>query len=63
MNPTKAGLTTKRAAPRLGVEAQTMRASYCVNGHYQGLVPTKLPNGRLLWDQEAVDALAQGTRV
>lgn len=42
-------LNTKELADLTRVESQTIRRSYCVNGHYMGLRPWKLPNGRLLW--------------
>jgi hypothetical protein len=48
-----AKLTTKELADRLRVQQQTVRAGYCRNGHYLGLVPTKLPNGGLRWDDPA----------
>ena len=55
-----AKLSTEVAAPRLAVKPQTMRAGFCRHGHYMGMVPVKLPNGRLLWDAAAVDALTSG---
>lgn len=53
-------LSTEAAAPRLAVKPQTMRAGFCRHGHYMSMVPVKLPNGRLLWDAAAVDALIAG---
>ncbi len=57
-NPRK--LDTLEAAERLRVKPQTIRRALCLSGHYLGLTPTKLPNGRLLWDAAAVDALLAG---
>lgn len=57
-NPRK--LDTLEAAERLRIKPQTIRRSLCMSGHYLGLRPTKLPNGRLLWDAAAVDALLNG---
>lgn len=57
-NPRK--LDTLEAAERLRIKPQTIRRSLCLSGHYLGLTPTKLPNGRLLWDAAAVDALLNG---
>jgi len=48
-------LNSREFAELVRVEAQTIRRSYCVNGHYLGLKPFKLPNGRLLWPK--VEAL------
>ena len=42
-------MTSKDLAALLGCQATTIRRGLCVNGHYLGLRPTKLPNGRLLW--------------
>jgi hypothetical protein len=55
-----AKLSTEVAAPRLAVKPQTMRAGFCRHGHYMNMVPVKLPNGRLLWDAAAVEALTSG---
>ena len=42
-------LSTERLAVLLGVQPGTVRRGHCLNGHYAGLVPTKLHNGRLRW--------------
>ena len=42
-------ITTKKLAIRFGVEPSSIRRSLCVKGHYLGIIPIKLPNGRLLW--------------
>ncbi len=42
-------LSTKEFAALLRVDSQTIRRGLCVNGHYLGLKPVKLDNGRLLW--------------
>ena len=47
-------LNSKEFAATVRVEAQTIRRSYCVNGHYLGIKPFKLPNGRLLWSRVEV---------
>ena len=41
----------------VGVVGQTIRASVCRKGHYLGLIPTKLSNGRLRWDSLAIQRL------
>lgn len=53
-------LSTEELATALKVRPQTVRAGLCNHGHYMGLKPAKLPNGRLLWDAAAVDALLNG---
>ncbi len=55
-----AKLSTEATAARFWVEPQTLRASLCRNGHYLGLRPVKLPNGRLLWDAAEVERLTAG---
>lgn len=50
----KESLNTKEYATLTRVDPQTIRRSYCVNGHYLGLKPFKLPNGRLLWQKAEV---------
>jgi hypothetical protein len=55
-----AKLTTEELAARFSVRPQTPRASFCRQGHWMGLVPIKLPNGRLLWDAAEVEALSAG---
>ncbi len=53
-------LSTEELAAALKVRPQTVRAGLCRAGHYLGLKPARLPNGRLLWDASALDALLSG---
>ena len=55
-----AKLSTEEAAAILRTSPQTPRASLCRLGHWLGMRPVKLPNGRLLWDAAEVDRLASG---
>lgn len=55
-----AKITTEETAGLLRVVPQTIRAGLCRNGHYLGLKPVKLPNGKLLWDAAAVERLTAG---
>ena len=55
-----AKITTEEGAERMRNQPQTWRAGYCRNGHYLGMVPVKLPNGRLLWDAAEVERLTSG---
>lgn len=57
---TGAKLSTEEAAAVLRVASQTPRASLCRLGHWMGMRPVKLPNGRLLWDAAEVERLASG---
>ena len=50
-------LDTENAARQLGVKPPTMRHSLCLRGHYLGIRPVKLPNGRLLWPLDAIQKL------
>ena len=43
------GVDTKIFSSKNLVKPQTVRKGYCLMGSYQGVVPIKLANGRLLW--------------
>ncbi|EXI63724.1 MAG: hypothetical protein AW08_03911 [Candidatus Accumulibacter adjunctus] len=58
--PAAARLSTESAAARLFLRPQTLRAALCRSGHFMGMIPIKLPNGRLLWDADAVERLLSG---
>lgn len=49
--------TTEQAAAVRGVKPGTLRAAFCRNGHYFGVVPSKGVNRMLRWPANAVDAL------
>lgn len=53
-------LDTAEAADRLRIRPQTLRRALCLQGHYFGMRPTKMPNGRLLWDSAELDRLTAG---
>ncbi len=55
-----AKLSTTELAGMFRVRPQTVRAGYCRQGHYLGLIPTKLPNGHLLWDKGSAENIAVG---
>lgn len=55
-----AKITTEEMARQLRIAPQTARAGLCRKGHYLGLRPVKLPNGKLLWDAAAVERLTIG---
>lgn len=53
-------LSTKELTNKVGGKEQTARASVCRLGHWMGLIPVKLPNGRLRWSDEDSDRLLDG---
>ena len=53
-------LPTAEAAHELGQKPQSARASFCRYGNWLGMVPVKLPNGRLLWSAADVARLLAG---
>lgn len=58
--PAGAKISTEEVAAAFRVASQTPRASLCRLGHWMGMRPVKLPNGRLLWDAAEVERLASG---
>lgn len=50
-------LSTSEAAARLKVKPQTMRAGYCRDGHYLGLIPVKGQNRFLYWNSDGITRL------
>jgi len=52
-------LTTSQLARTLGVQGASIRRGLCLNGHYMGLRPIKLPNNRLMWPEKSVYQLLQ----
>lgn len=61
----RAGDTTEAAAI-ICMKPATLRRGLCVNGHYMGIRPVKLPGGktaRLLWPLGQFERLAAGLPV
>lgn len=50
-------ITTMALAQRLGLQPQSLRAAVCQKGSYFGIVPNRLPNGRLLWPADSYEQL------
>lgn len=50
-------IPTDKFASYFHVKPESVRRAYCLNGHYLGIQPIKLPNGRLLWPQEPIGNL------
>lgn len=53
-------ITTKEFAKIVGVQDTTIHRALCMKGHYLGLRPVKLPNGRLIWSGERVEQIVNG---
>lgn len=49
-------LTTNKFAELNGVQNETVRARMRLHGHYFGIKPIRLANGRLLWPATQVKA-------
>ena len=52
--------STEQLAQLLHVKDGTIRRGLCLNGHYMGIKPVKLPNGRLIWPEEPVMEILKG---
>lgn len=50
-------LPTNKFAENFGVKPDTVRRNLCTKGHFLGVRPVKLPNGRLLWPDTEPDNL------
>lgn len=50
-------ITTKTFADQLGNRPTSIHHRVCTTGSYFGVRPAKLPNGRLLWPDDAVEQL------
>lgn len=50
-------IQTSALAQRLGYKSTSIRTAVWRNGHFNGIKPVKLPNGRLLWPVDAVERL------
>lgn len=53
-------VNTNVFAALLGCKPGTARRSLCVRGAYMGIVPLKLPNGRLLWPLDEARKILEG---
>lgn len=54
MQPYSFALTTRQAARLRRVEPHRPYSHYKRHGNWDGAVPTKLPNGRLLWNKDDI---------
>lgn len=53
-------IQTAALAQRIGYKPASIRTSVWRNGHFHGIRPFRLPNGRLLWPADAVERLLAG---
>jgi hypothetical protein len=53
------GITTEQLSRLLHLKPQSLRAALCRHGHYFGLRPRRLPNGRLIWPDDSIDQLTR----
>ncbi len=53
-------MTTEDLAGQLGLKPETIRKAAAKSGSYYGIVPQKLPNGRLIWPGDALARLKGG---
>ena len=55
-------LTTPDLASQVGITPESLRVHLCRRGSYFGLVPDRLPNGRLLWPADSLERLKEEGR-
>ncbi len=51
--PDTASVTTEQFAKLNGIKGTSLRGRLYLTGSYFGIVPTRCPNGRLLWPNPA----------
>lgn len=56
-SPIRRGISTAQLAEALGRKAAAIRTRLCQTGSFHGIRPWKLPGGRLLWPEDAVERL------
>jgi hypothetical protein len=61
MTPTETplGFTTPELARHCGITPEGLRVHLCKRGHYYGLIPERMPNGRLLWPADSMERLRE----
>lgn len=50
-------MVTTQLAKVIGINGTSIHRRVCLTGSYFGLKPDKLPNGRLLWPDDALEQL------
>lgn len=61
-NEKYSGISTAEFAFKINVKPESIRVRHCNTGSYFGIVPQKLPNGRSLWPEDAVQQLINTKR-
>ncbi len=56
-------MSTEELAKAVGLKPESIRVRLCREKSYYGVVPVKLPNGRLLWPKDSLDRLTQRREV
>lgn len=56
-SPQTTDFSTESLASSLGLRPASIRVHLCRRGSYYGIVPDRLPNGRLLWPSDSVERL------
>jgi len=56
------GIVTADLARAVGITPEGIRVRLCKTGSYWGLVPSRLPNGRLLWPADSIERLKEAGR-
>jgi hypothetical protein len=46
-------MTTNEFAAKIGILGSSIHRRTCITGSYYGIKPSKLPNGRLIWPDDA----------
>ena len=53
---------TNEFAQLIGCKSESVRRALCLKGDYLGIVPAKLPNGRLLWPLDEVERVIESSQ-
>lgn len=60
MGALKQAIQTAALAKSIGYKPASIRTAVWRHGHFNGIKPVKLPNGRLLWPADSVERLTSG---
>lgn len=52
-------MNSRKFAELVGIQPQSLRTRVAKHGHYFGVVPCRLPNGRLRYPDNALELLAK----
>ncbi len=54
---TQKAVTTTALADAIGIKPESIRSHISRKGEYYGVVPQKLPNGRLIWPEDSLERI------